>query len=218
MIRKHKITLLITSAVILLPMLFGLILWPELPQEMAVHWNAGGVSDGWGGKAFVVFSLPLFLLAMHWLCVFFTAIDPRNKNQDRKVVGLVLWIVPIVSLFMGVVIYSHALGMKISISTVVFLLLGLLFVVIGNYLPKSTRNYSIGIKVAWALDDDANWQATHRFAGRLYVIIGALLILCAFFPQAWMPWISMVMLVMMLVMAVVPVIYSYLYYKKHKEQ
>ena len=70
MLKKNKWTLLITSLVILLPTVAGLILWNRLPQEVAIHWGVSGEPDGWANKAVAVFALPAFLLALQWLCLF----------------------------------------------------------------------------------------------------------------------------------------------------
>ena len=57
---------------------------------------------------------------------------------------------------------------------------------IGNYLPKCHQNYSVGIKLPWTLADENNWYLTHRFAGRLYAIVGILCIINAFIQLRWM--------------------------------
>ena len=95
MIRKNLKTLLIASAIILLPVLAGVILWNQLPEQMPSHWNVSGEVDGWSSKPFVVFGLPLILLAAQWLCVLVTSVDPKKANHADKVVQLVIWIIPV---------------------------------------------------------------------------------------------------------------------------
>ena len=109
MIKKNKWKLLISSIVILLPVIVGLIMWDSLPERMATHWGFTGTADGFSSRPFAVFALPLILLAGHWVCVIVTAADPKNKNQTKKAVSLVFWIFPFVSLFSGAVIYAAAL-------------------------------------------------------------------------------------------------------------
>ena len=82
--------------------------------------------------------------------------------------------------------------------------------IIGNYLPKCKQNYTMGIKIPWTLDNEDNWNKTHRLAGFLWVIGGVLITLNAFLGNEW------VFLAITLVMTLVPVGYSYLYYKNHK--
>ena len=90
MIKKNLKTLIITSIVILLPILAGVILWNQLPDPMPSHWNAAGEIDGWSNKPFTIFGLPLILLAAQWLCTLGTAADPKKNNHPVKIVHLVL--------------------------------------------------------------------------------------------------------------------------------
>ena len=213
MIKENKWKLLISSIVILLPVIAGLILWNRLPDRMATHWGMAGSADGWSSKPFAVFALPLFVLVIHWICIIVTAADPKNKNQTQKAVSLVFWVCPFISLFTGAIIYTAAFGMNFSINILLPLVTGLVFVVIGNYLPKCKQNYTVGIKVVWALENEENWNATHRFGGKVWVIGGMLLMLCAFLPKAVMYY---VLIVLITLLGIIPVIYSYVYYRKQK--
>ena len=84
MIKNNKWKLIISSAIILLPILVGLILWNSLPESLTTHWGADGNADGWSSKAFAVFVPPFFILVTHWICVLVTAADPKNRNQSKK--------------------------------------------------------------------------------------------------------------------------------------
>ena len=212
MIRNNKHDLIVSSIVILLPMLFGLFFWNRLPEEVAIHWGIDGNADGWSGRAFAVFATPLFILAAHWLCIFCTVKDPKNKDQNDKVMGMVLWIAPICSMLAGGLIYTSAFGLRVNAASYAFPIMGLAFVIIGNYLPKCKQNSTIGIRVKWAMEDEENWNATHRFGGRFWVICGLMIMSFIFLPAAAIPWIS---LFAVIPLTGVPIAYSYLYYKKH---
>ena len=212
MIKENKWKIIITTLVTLLPMLAGIILWNRLPDMIPTHWNAAGEMDGWSGKAFAVFAIPGFLAAAHILCVVLTSLDPKVKGQTKKVLGLVFWICPFISVLVGVLVYAVALGAEISVASVVIAATGVLFVAIGNYLPKCRRNYTIGIKVMWALEDEANWNATHRFAGKVWVVGGVLIILMALLPIKEVIWVYIGLTALM---AVLPMGYSYVYYRRH---
>ena len=84
MIKKNLKTMIITSIIILAPIIVGLMLWDQLPAEMATHFGEDGQPNGWSSKSFTVFGLPLILLAVHWFCVAFTDADPKNKNISNK--------------------------------------------------------------------------------------------------------------------------------------
>ena len=211
MMKQIKGKLAVTSVLIALPILVGLVLWNRLPEQLATHWGMNGEVDGWSSKPFAVFGLPLFLLAMHWLCLLVTAKDPGNRGQNEKLYSLVLWICPILSLFVSGVIYANALGQNVNVGMVAMLLVGVMFIIIGNYLPKCKKNRTIGIRVKWTLENEANWNATHRLGGKLWFAGGVLLVASAFLPERITP---VVLFVLLPVLVLVPILYSYTYYKK----
>ena len=208
MIKKNWKTLVITSIVLLLPVLAGVILWDQLPEQMPTHWNAVGETDGWSSKPFAVFALPLLMLAIHWLCALGTSADPKKDRHSDKVVQLVLWIIPVLSVVMHAVTYAAALGKNVRMEMIMPVIVGLVLAIIGNYLPKCKQNYTIGIKIPWTLSSEENWNRTHRFAGRLWVACGIAIILSGFFGGFW------IFLGVVLLMVFAPVLYSYLLYRK----
>lgn len=212
MIKKRKSLILLSSLIILIPMVIGLLLWDRLPDPLPIHWNAAGEIDGYGSRGMAVFFLPLFMLGMHWFCILMTSLDPKSADIGGKSLQLVMWICPFMSLLVCSFVYATALGHSVSINTIMPLLLGAMFLVIGNFLPKYKRNYTIGIKVPWALDNDANWTATHRFAGKVWVIGGALIMATSFLGS------FSLFMVLTFVMAFAPIIYSYLYYRNHDKE
>lgn len=212
MIKKNLKRLALTSVIILLPILAGVILWDQLPDIVPIHFGANGKPDGYATRFVAVFVMPLVLLAFHWICTLATAADPKNKNIDKKALGLVLWICPMISLLVNGVIYVTALGIAIDIPMIFGLFFGCLFVVIGNYMPKCRQSYTMGIKLPWTLENEDNWNRTHRFAGRLWTLGGLLTIVTAFLGNAFI----FVFLGLVLLMVIIPTVYSYLLYKKNK--
>ena len=208
MIKKNLKTLIITSIVILLPILAGVILWNQLPDPMPSHWNASGEIDGWSSKPFAIFGLPLIMLAAQWLCMLGTAADPKKNNHPEKILHLVLWIIPVLSVVMHTVVYMIALGYGVRMEVIMPVLMGVLFVIIGNYLPKCKQNYTIGIKIPWTLNNEENWNKTHRFAGWLWTACGLLVILTGFIGGFWL------FMIVTLLMVFAPIIYSYLLHRK----
>lgn len=208
MIKKNLKVLIITSIVILLPILAGLILWNQLPEQIPSHWNASGEIDGWSSKAFSVFGIPHILLTAQWLCVLGSAADPKKENHPQKVLHLVLWIIPVLSVLLHVITYSVALGKEVRVEVVLPVFIGIIFAIIGNYMPKCKQNYTIGIKIPWTLNSEENWNRTHRFAGRLWMVCGLMIILTGFFGGFW------VFLPIVLLMVIAPFVYSYVLYRK----
>lgn len=208
MIKKNLKVLILTTVVMLLPILAGIILWNQLPEQMPTHWNAAGEIDGWSSKPFAVFVLPLIMVAAQWLCMLGTAADPKKNNHSEKVLHLILWIVPALSVVLHAVTYATALGYAVPIEVVMPVLIGLIFTIIGNYMPKCKQNYTIGIKIPWTLDNEENWNRTHRFAGWLWTFCGIAIMCTGFFGGFW------VFLPITLLMVLAPIIYSYVLHKK----
>lgn len=208
MIRQHKKMILLTSAVTLLPILIGLLLWKQLPDSVATHWGIDSQPNGYSSKALAVFGIPVILLLLHLLCVAATNMDPRAKDMNKKIVRVVLWICPLLSLAVCSSVYAYNLGYGINVEFVCGLLIGVLYLILGNFIPKIKQNYTIGFRVPWALNDSDNWYHTHRFGGKCMLIGGIVMIVTAPFQNMW------VLLVLAMIPCILPVIYSYLYYRK----
>lgn len=192
MLKQYKITLILTSLLTLLPIPLSMLLGRE-------------------GSAVVL--LPLILLADQWFCVFWTMKDPKNARQSKKTMTLVLWIIPVLSNLLMAVDYALIKGLPFSVSAVFCLLFGVMFIAIGNYLPKTRQNYTIGIKIFWTYTSEENWNATHRFGGKIWVIGGIVLALASLLPQT----LSFgVLLAVTLLMIALPIAYSYRFYRRQK--
>ena len=208
MIKKNLKVLIITSLMILLPIVAGVILWDQLPEQIPSHWNLNGEVDGWSSKSFEVFGMPLIMLAIQWLCVLGTGADPKKANHPEKIVHLVLWIIPVINIVLSVVTYAVALGHEVRVEVVMPILIGLVLTIVGNYLPKCKQNYTIGIKIPWTLNSEENWNKTHRFAGWLWTVCGLVIVLTGFLGGFW------IFLGVVLLMVLAPLIYSYLLHRK----
>ncbi len=191
-------------------MLVGILLWKRLPQEMALHFDGSGEANGWSSKWFTVFGLPMFLFIVNILCTVGCAHDPRRIGYKagcpEKMMKIIYWICPVVSWICAVTVYGYALGFsQESFARYIPVFVGLLLVVIGNYLPKVSQNYFVGIKLPWTFEDEENWNKTHRLGGRVWVV-GGILMMLNFFMR-----IRGLELVILLAMVLIPVIYSWGY-------
>ncbi len=205
----NKRTVILTTILTLLPIAAGLILWNKLPDQMAIHFNAANEPDNWASKPFAVVGMPAIIAVIHLVCLFVTANDPKKQNITGVMKTLMLWICPFISWLCAGMTIGYALNAVRNIGVVVCVFLGILFMVIGNYLPKCTPNYTIGIKLPWTLSDEGNWRYTHRIGGFCFMAAGLVVLVSAFFGIVWLP------LAALILAAVVPTAASFLYYKKH---
>ena len=210
--KENRKTMILTCLLCLLPMALGLYFYKELPEQMPIHWNAAGEVDGYASKALAVFGFPVFFAALEVLMFFVILNDPKKQNQSNIMRQLGFWSLPAIEMIVYTATIFSGLGYDLPITTIAMLLVGVMFVVIGNYMPKAKQNYTIGIKLPWTLDDTENWNKTHRLAGFLWVIGGIVFLIGAFLPGG-----AVLTLVTALVMVLVPTGYSYMLYRKKQK-
>ena len=207
--KNNKREILLTSLACLLPLFAGAALYPRLPETMATHWDFAGNANGWSPRAATVFGLPLFILALHLVC-FYAESRETKKNRNPVLRTVLLWFCPAVSLLGGAVTLGTGLGYEMHISTVVPVFVGLLFLILGNYLPKIRQNRTMGIKLPWTLQSEENWTRTHRLSGFLWVLCGLVMIPLSLL-RLWSGWLFGVLLA---VMVLIPAVYSYALHRK----
>lgn len=209
MIKANKRLLWVTSLLILLPIAAGLLLWPALPGQIAIHFGVNNEPDGWSGKPFAVVGLPCIVLGLHWAAVAALALDDKKRNIDSKMFTVILWICPALSLSLSAMTYAHALGASVQIGFYVMLLMGVLLLAIGNSLPKCRQNHTVGVRLPWTLQDPENWRRTHRVAGWSMSVAGLLTLATAYLCIPWL-FFSILALAILL-----PAVYSFLYHRAH---
>lgn len=204
MFKEDKKWLLLTSLLTLLPIPIGVYLWSQL----------SAVENSWTPSIWIVLSPPITMLIGHWVCIFATSVDRSNAKQTPKVRHLILWICPALSIVISFLSYAMMLDLEICSERLLVLAMGLLFACIGNYLPKTTMNGTIGIRVPWTFSSEENWNATHRFSGKVSVIGGLVIMLGALLPTAWS---FLVMFCSLVTMVGLSMGYSYGFYQQEKK-
>lgn len=208
--KEYRKRMILTSLVTIIPMFVGLLLWNKLPDTMATHFGSNNTPNGWSSKTFAVIGLPLLLLVLHWISVGITLNDPKKRNIGKMMFTVVFWIIPIVSLFANGAILLYALGWKVDIGLIISILVGIVFILLGNYLSKNRQNYTVGIKLPWTLSSEENWDKTHRMAAKLWVLGGVLFLVNAFIQN------EILFLFVIITLAVVPAAYSFILYHREK--
>ncbi len=186
-IMENKGKLILSSLAVLLP---GLLGWQ-------MGWEA------------------LLFLLVHWACLLITFSDQRGRDQSKKAMGVFFWIVPAISVFVGlaaVLVQRGGTQGRTVVWPLVCFGLGLLFVVLGNYMPKFRPNRTMGIRIKWTLEDEENWRATHRFGGKVMVVCGLLCMAGSLLPNQQLS--ALVIPAAILLMVAAPCGYSYWYHKK----
>ncbi|SFF73398.1 SdpI family protein [Streptococcus equinus] len=209
--KKINKEFLMTALIIALPMVIGVIFWNQLSEKIPTHFGIDGQADGYSSKLFTLFAFPALFLLFQIICLASFEKESVKVNIPAKMRRFYTWLIPVLSLIIQGSIYANALGFIKSGPTLVTTFLAIVFIVIGNYLPKIQRNATVGIRIPWTLSDDKNWYKTHRMAGKLWVI-GGLIILLESFIQVALPY---VMGVVIAIMIVVPIVYSFILSRKN---
>lgn len=177
--KKNKITLILTVIVCLLPMILGAALYNKLPEQMPIHFNVKNESDNYAPKAFALFGIPLILAALQTLCIVFTSKKIGN-NKKPIIIKIMEWFIPILTVFIYIIMIEVPLGSSVYVGKSVCLVLGVLFMIIGNYIPK--MSYEVGkIMVHPIPKNEKSFRKMIKIMGYSFMIMGLiLLVLIAF--------------------------------------
>jgi len=208
-----KTTSIIALALITLALLAGAVLWNQLPDQMASHWNANDEVDGTISKFWGVSLMPLITLGMLVLFLVLPGIDPLKANIAQFRDSFNLFIVLIVAFML----YIHGLTLAWSLgyqdfkmSAAMLPFMGVLFIAVGYLLKKAKRNFFIGIRTPWTLSSDSVWEKTHKLGSVLFMASGAFAIIGGLFGGMTAFWL---MFVPLIGSSLFLVVYSYVLYR-----
>jgi uncharacterized membrane protein len=189
--------------------------YPQLPPTVATHWSLNGTPDGFSSRLMAVAIIPIVVVVMTGLFQVLPKLDPRGENY-AKFFGTYWLIANTVIAFMLIahaMIVASGLGYSLKIDRLMPVGVGLLFIVLGNYLTRVEPNWFVGIRTPWTLSSDAVWRKTHRTGGWLMVLGGFMVVACSFLPRgAFIP----VLVAAILIAAVIPIVQSYILWKREQ--
>ncbi len=167
----------------------GFAVWGHfnLPDgPMAVHFDISGNANGFAPRDVAILMMPGVALGVALLMLWvLPTIMPKGLERSAAAYGAVtMAITALLTLIQAMLILSAA-GMAIDHIKTVSIGVGVVFIILGNYLPKTRLNYVMGIRTPWTLSDERVWDKTHRFAGPLFMLGGALAIGAAFMGPQW---------------------------------
>ncbi|MBS5351282.1 DUF1648 domain-containing protein [Streptococcus sp.] len=167
---KNNMQRVIGNLVILTPVIVGLVFYNQLPNRVAIHFNVEEQANGFMDRNLAIVVFPLIALVIYNLLFsFFKQITISFFKE------FMLWLIPIFSVVIQGLILTFALGGQIQVRLTVIWLVALIFLVIGNYLPKS-----IGLATK---NHNENSKSVARKLGYLMVTMSlALLISLCFNP------------------------------------
>ena len=197
-----------------LAMMWGMAAWtwPRASDHIPVHFNLVGNIDRYGSRFEGLLVLPLVASFLYLALTAWPRIDPRGKGFGLFARPFAIVRFGIMALMLAVyaVVVLSALGRPVTVELIP-VAVGLIVALLGNYLPKTQPNWLFGVRTPWTLTSDLSWRLTHRLAGPLFVVSGAMTIALAFI---WPGVAVKVLLGSTVVTAVISVVYSYLVWRR----
>lgn len=204
--------LIITVIVCLLPIIIGVLFYNKLPESVAIHWGINNNPNGYFSKLAFVFGLPIMMAVLQIFCCISSDLSDKNPEANKKAVTIFKWIIPILTIVLYIITIMYALGSNLDIRKIVMVILGIVFIVFGNYMPKVRGSYYINMKALWIKNKDeklANRVIKH--IAYMLIITGILCILSILFE----PIISIIIVCISIIYTLV--IYSYAYIKSREK-
>jgi uncharacterized membrane protein len=212
-----RLTTIIVLVLIIGATIAGTLLWNQLPDQMASHWDVNDQVNGYMSRFWGVFLMPIITTGLFLLFLVIPNIDPLKANiaQFRGTFNL------FITFIIGFMVYIHFLTLRwnlgytnLGIGKAMLPAMGLLFFIIGSMLRKAKRNWFIGIRTPWTLSSDSVWNETHRVGGILFMVSGVLAVIGGFVGGNIAFWSIMIPVMGTTIFLLV---YSYVLYQREQK-
>lgn len=202
--------------VFIISLLIGIGALTFLPASIPIHFDAQGVPDNYGSK-WTIFMAPTVTLALIILAEVLRELDPKANNYERfdKYYYHIHFAVSLIMLFAQIYTIAYIREWNINLNRILPLIMGSLFIFLGNMMPKFKHNYFVGIRTSWTLASEKVWYLTHRFSGKVYVIGGILIIINGLLVDTGLnlPF----FLIMIVFLVALPILSSLYYFRKYEK-
>lgn len=197
---------------------FAVALWvyPQVPNQVAVHWNVAGEADGFTGKFWGLFLMPFIILIIFLMYYLIPRLDPLRENIEkfRRVYDYFWLLVMLFLLYVFTLTILWNLEWRFDFTLALAPALAILWYSIGSFLERTKRNWFMGVRTPWTLSSDFVWDKTHKLSGLLFKIAGVISLLATFSGQSsiviWSVMISAVLA------SIISIGYSFFVYRQEK--
>lgn len=211
--RKHLPYIFLLSATLIM----WLIAFPNLPEEIPMQWGADGSVNWTAPKLLGAMMNVGILVILYPILVLSPKLDPKRKGYlyTSKAYWIIVYTTLALLVFMNAFVIFQSLGYDLNIEIVIPILVGVLFIIIGNYMQTVKANWFMGIRTPWTLSSETVWRKTHRLGSKLFMISGLLFFLIPFLPEEYMIY---AVLIPALSSALIPTVYSYILYQNEQKE
>ncbi len=209
----------------LIPIIITAVILQFLPDELPMHYNWEGEVDRWGYKTEnLIFPVIILAVTLFWqlLILYYEkkvktagsekeAAEAANNSKLLCIVGIseaaMFGIMHFFSIYGACKVVDSGLNhMAVDISKIVCILLGIIFIVLGNFMPKSKKNATFGVRVVWSMYNDNTWRKSNRFGAVALIVAGLLTIVTTAFADGTVS--TVLMLVYLILATVITVVFS----------
>ncbi|WP_124059047.1 SdpI family protein [Vaginisenegalia massiliensis] len=190
----------------------ALYFYPSLPNQIATHFNFDGQVDEYGSKSYI-FLAPAIILGMNLLGEVIKRIDPKHSNYQRfePTYYWLFFLIGCLMLITQVMTILVANNIDVEVNKIMLASIAILFIGLGNIMPKIKHNFSTGIKTPWTIADERVWYLTHRLGGKCMIGGGLVFLLGLLLPQTWLGYLFAVA---MIIAVGIPTVASYFYFQR----
>lgn len=203
--------------IILISIIASFFFYQSFPEQVATNWNIAGEADAWSSRAQAAFMMPAVGIFLYLMFVFIPRIDPKKERYEQfsRVYHIFKSIIILFLVLIYFVSSLSAIGFDIDITRTVTFFVGILFIVLGNYMSKIKMNWFIGIRTPWTLSSEEVWNQTHRVGGKLFMFSGIIMMVIGYVPiYLRLP----LLLVIILTLSLGTLAYSYYLFNQEQKQ
>ena len=207
----------LVAGMIIAPFIYGALIFPQLPSKIPTHFNIEGKADAWGGPSSIFLGPGIMGAVSIFVYVLLSNLkkfDPKKYDEanDTLYKDFAVLTVVFLSILSLIIIYSSTHADEINVGQLILPLVGLTFAGLGWYMPKFKQNYFVGFKLPWTLENETNWNETHKVAGKLWIYGGLFQAVVTFILPMKFGMIAFMLAIA--VMVIIPSVFSYRLFKK----
>jgi len=202
--------------VVLLPFIYLAYIWNDLPEKVPMHWGLDGEVNRYGDKIELLMIPFLLPVLIYGIFLVVPAIDPKNKiaQMGSKYQSIKVLLAVFMSILALFIIYT-AKNESFSNPNILVLLIGILYLILGNYFKTIKANYFIGIRTPWTLENETVWNDTHKIGGIMWFIGGIIIVFSSLILETKSNY--NLFIAITLIIVIIPVVYSYLRFNELKK-
>ena len=211
--KENKKNLFFSTTIFSLSIILALVFYDRLPERIPINFDYSSSADFYANKTKTLLFVITFLILLYIALFLIISLDPKSEKHDQNYKHIFLLFIPILNFLIVSLTIWKTYNENIDVERIILALISLLVAISGIFMPKIKRNYTMGFRTSWAMEDDYVWKKTQKSAGILFFISG---VLSLFALTLSFKYGLYVLLSSLLISSLITFIYSYLVFRKNK--